>query len=162
MAYPEEMKMLTTEYIRAGEHSHSDYFGLIKELVTRRNRFERASGEFKVWQEEIDRIYEFIRDELINNKSKPATPVKFGTSGWRGIIGKDLTVKSVSQVTQAIVALYHEVEKNGELAEALGVKTLDEARKRGCVVGFDNRFGGELLAKAVCDVLTDSSVMLGG
>jgi phosphomannomutase len=160
MAHPEEMKMLTTEYIRAGEHSHSDYFGLIKELVTRRNRHERASKEFKVWQEEIDRIYEFIRDELINNKSKPATPVKFGTSGWRGIIGKDLTVKSVSQVTQAIVALYHEVEKNGELAEALGVKTLDEARKRGCVVGFDNRFGGELLAQAVCDVLTDSSVIV--
>ncbi|MEN8231653.1 MAG: phosphoglucomutase [Thermodesulfobacteriota bacterium] len=160
MAHPEEMKMLTTEYIRAGEHSHSDYFGLIKELVTRRNRHERASKEFKVWQEEIDRIYEFIRDELINNRSKPATPVKFGTSGWRGIIGKDLTVKSVSQVTQAIVALYHEVEKNGELAEALGVKTLDEARKRGCVVGFDNRFGGELLAQAVCDVLTDSSVIV--
>jgi phosphomannomutase len=160
MANPEEMKMLTTEYIRAGEHSHSDYFGLIKELVTRRNSHERASKEFKVWQEEIDRIYEFIRDELINNKSKPATPVKFGTSGWRGIIGKDLTVKSVSQVTQAIVALYHEVESNSELAEGLGVRNLDEARKRGCVVGFDNRFGGELLARAVCDVLTDSSVFV--
>ena len=160
MAYPEEMKILAAEYIREEDHSRSDYFGLIKELVTRRNRFERASKEFNVWQEEIDRIYEFIRDELINNQAKPITPVKFGTSGWRGIIGKDLTVKSVSQVTQAIVALYHEVEKNGELAEALGVKTLDEARKRGCVVGFDNRFGGELLAQAVCDVLTDSSVIV--
>jgi len=160
MAHPEEIKMLAAKYIREEDHSMSDYFGLIKELVTRRNRFERASGEFKVWQEEIDRIYEFIRDELINNQVKPITPVKFGTSGWRGIIGKDLTVKSVSQVTQAIVALYHEVEKNGELAEDLGVKTLNEARKRGCVVGFDNRFGGELLAKAVCDVLTDSSVIV--
>ena len=160
MAHHEEIKMLAAKYIREEDHSMSDYFGLIKELVTRRNRFERASGEFKVWQEEIDRIYEFIRDELINNQVKPITPVKFGTSGWRGIIGKDLTVKSVSQVTQAIVALYHEVEKNGELAEDLGVKTLNEARKRGCVVGFDNRFGGELLAKAVCDVLTDSSVIV--
>jgi len=160
MAHPEEIKMLAAKYIREEDHSRSDYFGLIKELVTRRNRFERASKEFKVWQEEIDRIYEFIRDELINNQVKPITPVKFGTSGWRGIIGKDLTVKSVSQVTQAIVALYHEVEKNGELAEDLGVKTLNEARKRGCVVGFDNRFGGELLAKAVCDVLTDSSVIV--
>ena len=160
MAHHEEIKMLAAKYIREEDHSRSDYFGLIKELVTRRNRFERASKEFKVWQEEIDRIYEFIRDELINNQVKPITPVKFGTSGWRGIIGKDLTVKSVSQVTQAIVALYHEVEKNGELAEDLGVKTLNEARKRGCVVGFDNRFGGELLAKAVCDVLTDSSVIV--
>jgi len=160
MAYSEEMKMLAIEYIRTGDHSHSDYFGLIKKLVSLRNRYERGSQEFKTWQKEIDRIYDLVRDELINNQAKPITPVKFGTSGWRGIIGKDLTVKSVSQVTQAIVALYHGVESNPELANGLGVKTLDEARARGCVVGFDNRFGGELLGQAVCDVLTDSSIIV--
>ena len=158
MAFPEEIKMLTAEYIREGNHSHSDYFGLIKELVTRRNEYKRGSREFTIWQEEIDKTYELIRDELINNQAKPTTPVKFGTSGWRGIIGKDLNVRSVSQVTQAIVSLYHEVENGSELAEALGVKSLDEARTRGCVLGFDNRFGGELLALAACDVLTDNSI----
>ena len=158
MAFSKEMEMLAVKYIREKDHSHSDYFALIKELVIRRNSYGRASKEFETWQEEIDRIYEFIRDELIKNQAKPITPVKFGTSGWRGIIGKDLNVMSVSQVTQAIVSLYHEVEGNSELAEALGVNTLDEARGRGCVVGFDNRFGGELLAGAVCDVLTDNAI----
>ena len=158
MAFPEEIKILTAEYIREGNHNHSDYFGLIKELVTRRNEYKRGSQEFTIWQEEIDKTYELICDELINNQAKPTTPVKFGTSGWRGIIGKDLNVRSVSQVTQAIVSLYHEVENDSELAEALGVKSLDEARMRGCVLGYDNRFGGELLARAVSDVLTDNFI----
>jgi len=158
MVYPEEMKILTSEYIQDGDHSQSNYFGLIKELIIHRNSYDNEQEEFNIWQEEIDRVYELIRDELITNKAKPTTPVKFGTSGWRGIIGKDLTVKSVSQVTQAIVALYREIENNAELMKTLDVKTLDEARKRGCVVGFDNRFGGELLARAVCDVLTDNSI----
>ena len=158
MSFLGEMNSLAAKYIRDGDHRGSDYFALIKELVTRRNSYERGSDEFKTWQEEIDETYKLIRDELINNKAKPTTPVKFGTSGWRGIIGKDLNVKSVSQVTQAIVALYYEVESNADLAKALGVSTLEEARKRGCVVGFDNRFGGELLARAVCDVLTDNSI----
>ncbi len=128
MAFPEETKMLVAEYIQEGDHSDSDYFGLIKELVTLRNGYKRGSWEFTIWQEEIDGTYELIRDELINNQANPATLVKFGTSGWRGIIGKDLNVRSVSQVTQAIVSLYHEVENGSELAEALGVKSLEEAR----------------------------------
>ena len=160
MPYPEEIKLLTIEYVRGGDHSHSDYFGLIKELVSRRNSHEKGSGEFHICQEEIDETYELIRDELINNRAKPTTQIKFGTSGWRGVIGKDITVKTVSQVTQAIVSLYHEVETDSELAEVLGVKTMDEARSRGCIVGFDNRFGGVLFAKAVCDVLTDNSIIV--
>ena len=160
MALTDEMKLSATEYIKEGDHSHSDYFSLIKELVSRRNNHEKGSVEFQAWQEEIDKTYDLIRDELLNNRAKPTAPVKFGTSGWRGIIGKDLNIQSVSQVTQAIVSLYHEVESNTELADALGIKTLDEARSRGCVVGFDNRFGGELLARAVCDVLTDSSIIV--
>jgi phosphomannomutase len=158
MIHQEEMKILTTEYIRAGDHSQSDYFGLIKELIINRNSYDKGQEEFIAWQEEIDRIYELVCDELLTNKAEPNTPVKFGTSGWRGIIGKDLNVKSVSQVTQAIVSLYLEIEANVELAKTLGVKTLNEARKRGCVVGHDNRFGGKLLARAVCDVLTDNSI----
>jgi len=158
MVKPEKIKTLIDEYISVGDHSQSDYFGLVRELIIHRNSCDREGEELKTWQKEIDRIYEFVRDELITNEAKPVTPVKFGTSGWRGIIGKDLNVKSVSQVTQAIVTLYHEIENNAELAKALGVKTLDEARARGCVVGFDNRFGGELLARAVCDVLTHNAI----
>lgn len=158
MDFSEEIKKLSNEYIREGDHANSDYFNLIRKLVSQRNSNQIGSSGYKIWQEEINRVYDLIGDELVTNQKKPATPVKFGTSGWRGFIGKDLNIKTVSQVTQAIIKLYQDLENNTDLAEALGVKTLDEARSRGCVVGFDNRFGGELLAQAVCDVLTDNSI----
>ncbi|MBW2466297.1 MAG: phosphoglucomutase, partial [Deltaproteobacteria bacterium] len=160
MTFSEKIEKLSGQYIQTDDHPHSDYFGLIKELVAMRNSYETASREYNIFQEEIERIYALIRDEIITNQNKPTTRVKFGTSGWRGIIGKDLNLKTVSQVTQAIIKLYRDVENNQELAEALGVKTFAEARTRGCVVGYDNRFGGELLAQAVIDVLTDNSIMV--
>ena len=158
MGLPEESKTLSAKYIQTGDHSRSDYFALIKELVSRRNRIEKGSEEFCFWQKEIDRIYEYIRDELVSNEAKPVNPVKFGTSGWRGIIGKDLFVKSIRQVTQAIVSVFQEVDSVPELAKAIGVETFSAAQTRGCVLGFDNRFGGELLAQAVLDVLSGNGI----
>jgi len=160
MGFLEEVRALSAGFIHEGDHGSNDYFALIKELVSRRNRHEKGSGTYNVWQKEIDRIYASVRDELINNESKPITPVKFGTSGWRGIIGKDLFVKSVRQVTRAIVLIYHEIETNHELADRLGVRSFFEAQSRGCVLGFDNRFGGELLAQSVLDVLADSGILV--
>jgi phosphomannomutase len=149
-----EIKSLVDTFVVAGDHHNSDYFRLIKELVSRRNLYAREDEKYSVWQEEIDRTYDLIQDELISNKRQPASQVKFGTSGWRGIIGKDLFVKSVGQVAMAIVEMYEEIEKDTALREALGVESQLEAKQRGCVLGFDNRFGGELLAGSIMDILT--------
>lgn len=130
------------------DHSESDYFALVRELVKLRN------DEGTQWQKSIDQVYGLIMDEIICNDREPVTAVKFGTSGWRGMIGKDLSVRSVSFVTAAILDLYFAVDDEPELSEFLGVSSLDEARKRGCVLGFDNRFGGEIFAGAVTEVLT--------
>ncbi len=128
-------------------HSQSDYFSLIRELVRLR------SDEGVEWQRFIDQVYALVMDEIITNSSQPKTPVKFGTSGWRGILGKDLFLRSVSFVTASILDLYMSVDDEPELTVFLGVSSLAEARKRGCVLGFDNRFGGEILAGAVTEVL---------
>ena len=148
MAGAQEMQIMIEKYIQKNDHGNSDYFGLIKKMVKCRNTYEKGEREFNIWQKEIDRIYELVRDEIVTNPDKPRTPVKFGTSGWRGIIGKDLCVKSVRQVTHAIVSVYEDVAGNAELVKALGVEMFSEVQTRGCVVGFDNRFGGELLAQA--------------
>ena len=158
MSNDEKMDILRKEYIIPGDHSRSDYFGLVKKLLGFRNQFDRAAAGYAKWQQQVDRIYGLVGDELLTNTARPVTPVTFGTSGWRGILGKDIYVKSVCQVTRAIIALFREVEGDPVLAAALGAKSLHEARARGCVVGFDNRFGGELLAGAVCDVVTDSAI----
>ncbi len=132
------------------KHSESDYFALIKELVSLRRE------EGSEWQQSIDQVYGLIMDEIICNQNAPVTPVKFGTSGWRGLLGKDLCVRTISFVTAAIVDLYLALETEPELQEFLGVSTLEEAKKRGCVLGFDNRFGGEILAGAVTEVLRNA------
>ncbi len=129
------------------EHSKSNYFQLIRELVKLRN----AEGGH--WQQAIDQVYALVMDEIICNENEPVTAVKFGTSGWRGMIGKDLCVRSVSFVTAAILDLYFALDTEPDLGQFLGVRSLDDAQKRGCVLGFDNRFGGELFAGAVADVL---------
>ncbi|AGF78896.1 phosphomannomutase [Desulfocapsa sulfexigens DSM 10523] len=136
------------------DHSESDYFGLVKELVALR----KAEGV--QWQQAIDQVYALIMDEIICNAGEPVTAVKFGTSGWRGMIGKDLFVRSVSFVTAAIVDLYVALDEEPELGLFLGVTSLDEARKRGCVLGFDNRFGGEILAGAVTEVLVKAGFVV--
>ncbi len=120
---------------------------LVRELVRLRN--EEGTG----WQQYIDQVYGLIMDEVICNENQPVTAVKFGTSGWRGMIGKDLFVRSVSFVTAAILDLYFAVDKEPDLAHYLGVSSLEEARRRGCVLGFDNRFAGEIFAGAVTEVL---------
>lgn len=158
MVNQEQVKNLAAKFIQENDHGKSDYFGLIKELVKRRKMSESKRAESDAWQQEIDRIYGLIMDEIVTSRSKPLTPVKFGTSGWRGIIGKDLFVKSVQQVTMAIIRIFHETEKNSDLAEALGVASFSEVQQRGGVVGFDNRFGGEVLARSVLDVLAGNGI----
>jgi len=103
-------------------------------------------------------MYQLIRDEILTNRESPAQPIQFGTSGWRGTLGKDLTVRSVAVVTAAILSLYREAGNNEELRLALGVDSFAEMQQRGCVVGFDNRFGGPLLALAAVNVLCANSV----
>jgi len=129
------------------DHSSSDYFALIQKLVAKR----KIEGE--VWQKYIDQVYQLVLTEIVANGGQPRDVVNFGTSGWRGILGKDLFVRSVSFVTTAIVQMYQVLDKQQELVPFLGVSSLQEAQDKGCVVGFDNRFGGEVLAAAVIDVL---------
>jgi phosphomannomutase len=147
MSQSEKVQKLYRQCNIGKDHAGSNYFCLVRELV----RLRRDEGDH--WQRAIDQVYTLIMDEIICNENPPGTAVKFGTSGWRGTIGKDLSVRSVSFVTAAILDLYFAVDKEPDLAQYLGVSTLAEARTRGCVLGFDNRFGGEIFAGAATEVL---------
>lgn len=70
------------------------------------------------------------------------TPIKFGTDGWRAVIGEDYTFANVRIVTQA-VANYLQQEN---------------LASRGLVVGFDTRFGSERFALAAAEVLAANGI----
>ena len=150
MSIPERADQLFKRFTVKGDHARSDYLGLIKELVANR----QIEGE--LWQQSIDSAYQLLFRELQENTGKPTQTITFGTSGWRGKLGKDIFCQSVALVTTAIVHMFEAVDDEAELGTLLGVTSLDEAKKRGCILGFDNRFGGELLACQAVSVLTNN------
>ena len=138
---------LFSQFVQKDSHRNSDYFALIREILSKEDSDKEVSADA------ISLVYDLLLDEILTNNGNPASLVSFGTSGWRGILGKDVFVRSVRCVTTAIVRLYKSLASRPELGQHLGVSTLQEAQKRGCLVGYDNRFGGEVFGRTVADVL---------
>lgn len=88
---------------------------------------------------------------LCTARHPPRTRMKFGTSGWRGLLFEDFTVANVQRVTQAVVDVV--LGGSAALLTALGVQDLAELRRRGAILAHDTRFFGPELAAAVAQVL---------
>ncbi len=63
--------------------------------------------------------------------------IKFGTSGWRAILGEDFTFRNVRIVSQAIAQMLRQ----------------DKKGQKGIIIGHDSRFMGEQFAKAAAEVM---------
>jgi alpha-D-glucose phosphate-specific phosphoglucomutase len=72
----------------------------------------------------------------------PAAKIKFGTSGWRGVIADDFTVARVRVVTQAIAD--HIISR--------------DLKDKGIIVGYDTRFLSERFAAEAAKVLTANGI----
>ncbi|MEK6726273.1 MAG: phosphoglucomutase/phosphomannomutase family protein [Deltaproteobacteria bacterium] len=70
------------------------------------------------------------------------TKIKFGTSGWRGILADEFTFENVRIVTQAICD--HIREKGG--------------REKGVVIGYDTRFMGRKFALESAEILAANGI----
>ena len=66
--------------------------------------------------------------------------IKFGTDGWRGVMGRDFTCESVRKVAQAI-------------ADYLKSKPPKTRAKHSVIVGFDRRFQSEAFAEEIARVM---------
>ena len=75
------------------------------------------------------------------------TTIKFGTSGWRGLIARDFTFENVRLATQGI-AEYLKGPEGG--APSHPSKTV--------IVGYDTRFLGREFALAAVEVLAANGV----
>ena len=101
MSSQHEIEQILNRYAIADNHRESDYFAAIRQLVAGRGR-AAAGAERAAWQGAIDRVYTLVRDEILTNSDRPRKAIAFGTSGWRGTLGKDLFVRSVATVTAAM------------------------------------------------------------
>lgn len=73
-----------------------------------------------------------------------ATPIKFGTDGWRGVIADDFTFENVRRVAGAIASY---VLKH-------------EDPQRGLIVGYDTRFASQHAARIAAEVLAGAGIPL--
>jgi phosphoglucomutase len=68
--------------------------------------------------------------------------VKFGTSGWRGVIGREVTFRNVRVVTSALIDILQADGGNGEFV----------------VIGFDTRMLSEKFARAAAELVASTEV----
>ena len=71
-----------------------------------------------------------------------ASPIKFGTDGWRGVIAEDFTFANVARCAQG-------------LADYLRA---DGSASRGLVVGYDTRFASREFAETVASVVSGNEI----
>ena len=66
------------------------------------------------------------------------SPIKFGTDGWRGVLGVDITVERLLPVAAAA-------------AQELAHRAPDGLNSRTVIIGFDRRFLAPELAEAIAN-----------
>jgi phosphomannomutase len=94
--------------------------------------------------------------ERFARENMAPTPVVFGTSGWRGEIGSDFTFNNLRLVTSAIVEMFRNEEPS--VMHAIGVSGHEEIKRRGIVVGHDNRFLGHQFAMEAIGILSRDGI----
>lgn len=83
---------------------------------------------------------------LIAETSETPTTVVFGTSGWRGVIGKDFTCYNVAKVVRGII----EMMQTEIFLKTNKYSSFTEVQKNGIIIFRDNRFmGNEFINTAI-------------
>ncbi|MBI5847952.1 MAG: phosphomannomutase [Nitrospirae bacterium] len=116
-----------------------------------------ASSCWKTILSDVENNRQLLSEiERFARENTTPAEVVFGTSGWRGEIGTDYTFNNVRIVTSAIIEMFR--SNDGEVVQAMGVKDFDEIKKRGAIVGHDNRFLGPDFAKEVIGLLQKAGI----
>jgi phosphomannomutase len=116
----------------------------------------------KLWKQIQSPNFNPARDSQLVEQVKQAaitstapTKVNFGTSGWRGEIGSEFTLRNIQVVAKALLQIYRKAD--AATYEALGIGSFEELQTKGLVIGHDNR----LLGKEFCEVVADQFIKAG-
>jgi phosphomannomutase len=120
-------------------------------------KFENASSCWKVILSDVykNRGLLSVIEKFARENTAPAK-IEFGTSGWRGEVGADFTFNNVRVVTSAIIQMFK--DEDPSVMHAMGVSQFEEIKKRGVIVGHDNRFLGAEFAMEVIGLLQKEGI----
>lgn len=82
--------------------------------------------------------------------------IVFGTSGWRGEIGTDYTFHNLRVVIKAIINTLR--TENKDVKKSLGIQDYNDVKRRGIIIGHDNRFLGPEFAQEAMVMLADKGI----
>ncbi|RJQ44494.1 MAG: phosphomannomutase [Nitrospiraceae bacterium] len=119
--------------------------------------FSNAESCWKAIRSDISRNRGLLSviEKFARENTAPAEII-FGTSGWRGEIGTDYTFNNVRIVTTAIIEMFR--GNDPSVMKALGVSGFEDIKKRGVIVGHDNRFLGKDFAMEVIGLLEKEGI----
>ncbi|MCX8034077.1 MAG: phosphomannomutase [Thermodesulfovibrio sp.] len=108
----------------------------------------------EILKEQKKHLLKEIEKLAIENTDK--TVIHFGTSGWRGEIGSDFTMQNVRILTKAITEAVKSEDRH--ILDSFGVKSFNEFKERGVIVGHDNRILGKEFAYEVIGILQSEGI----
>ena len=119
--------------------------------------FKNASSCWKAIMSDVQKNKKLLSiiEKFARENDEPTTII-FGTSGWRGEIGTDYTFNNVRVVTAALVEMFK--CNDSKVMDAMGVSDFEEIKKRGVIVGHDNRFLGNDFAFEVLGILQKEGI----
>ncbi len=96
-----------------------------------------------------EELYQALTEQIEKGTHSPRTPMRFGTSGWRGKLGEDFTYRNVALVTEAVCRVLLEKTQGAAAGSSLMGLSPGEIKKRGVLLAHDARnFGKEFCAVA--------------
>lgn len=119
--------------------------------------FENAAACWKTIMSDVSKGRELLPViEKFARENTAPSKIVFGTSGWRGEIGTDFTFNNVRIVTSAIIEAFRSNDKS--FMDAMGVSDFEDIKRRGVIVGHDNRFLGHDFSMEVIDLLQKEGI----
>lgn len=120
-------------------------------------KFENASACWKEILSDVssNRGLLSVIEKFCRENTAPAK-IEFGTSGWRGEIGTDFTFNNVRVVTSAIIQMFR--DEDPSVMHIMGVSGFEEIKRKGIIVGHDNRFLGSEFAMEVIGLLQKQGI----
>ncbi|SPQ01368.1 Putative phosphoglucomutase (Pgm) [Candidatus Sulfobium mesophilum] len=119
--------------------------------------FEDANSCWKTILSDVIKHKELLSEiEVFARGNKAPSKIVFGTSGWRGEIGTDFTFSNVHIVTLAIIEMLK--VQDSDVMRAMGVSDFEEVKRRGVIVGHDNRLLGRDFSMEVLGLLQKEGI----
>lgn len=121
------------------------------------HHFENAAACWKEILSDVSRNKGLLSViEKFARENRAPAYIVFGTSGWRGEIGGEFTFSNVRIVTSAIIEMFKDGDSS--VMEAMGVSGFEEIKKRGVIIGHDNRFLGRDFAMDVLGLIQKEGI----